>query len=44
LTDLRLGRRRFNIRFWRDGKETLFEVLRGNRNAVERRAVSARSG
>jgi glycogen debranching enzyme len=44
LTDLRLGRRRFNIRFWRDGKETLFEVLRGNRNAVERRAVSARNG
>jgi glycogen debranching enzyme len=44
LTDLRLGRRRFNIRFWRDDKETLFEVLRGNRNAVERRAVSARSG
>src|SRR3984957_1195898 len=44
LTDLRLGRQRFNIRFWRDGKETLFEVLRGNRNAVERRAVSARSG
>jgi len=44
LTDLRLGRRRFNVRFWRDGKETLFEVLRGNRNAVERRAVSARSG
>jgi glycogen debranching enzyme len=44
LTDLRLGRRRFNVRFWRDGEETLFEVLRGNRNAVERRAVSARSG
>jgi glycogen debranching enzyme len=43
LTDLRLGRRRFNIRFWRDGKETLFEVLRGNRNDVERKAVSARS-
>jgi glycogen debranching enzyme len=43
LTDLRLGRRRFNIRFWRDGKDTLFEVLRGNRNAVERKAVSARS-
>jgi glycogen debranching enzyme len=43
LTDLRLGRRRFNIRFWRDGKGTLFEVLRGNRNAVERKAVSARS-
>jgi glycogen debranching enzyme len=41
LTDLRLGRRRFDIRFWRDGKETLFEVQRGNRGAVARRAVSA---
>jgi glycogen debranching enzyme len=43
LTDLRLGRRRFNIRFWRDGKNTLFEVLRGNRDAVERKAMSVRS-
>jgi glycogen debranching enzyme len=41
LIDLRLGRRRFDIRFWRDGKETLFEVLRGKRSAVERKAVSA---
>jgi glycogen debranching enzyme len=41
LIDLRLGRRRFDIRFWRDGKETLFEVLKRKRSAVERRAVSA---
>ena len=41
LTDLRLGRRRFDIRFWRDGKETLFEVLRGKRSTVERKAASA---
>ena len=41
LVDLRLGRRRFDIRFWRDGKETLFEVLRGKRSAVERKAASA---
>jgi glycogen debranching enzyme len=34
LIDLRLGRRRFDIRFWRNGKETLFEVLRGKRSAV----------
>jgi glycogen debranching enzyme len=40
LIDLRLGRRRFDIRFWRDGKETLFEVLKGKRSAVERKAVS----
>jgi glycogen debranching enzyme len=41
LTDLRLGRQRFDIRFWRDGKETLFEVQKGKRAAVERKAVSA---
>jgi len=40
LTDLRLGRRRFNIRFWRDGKETLFKVLKGQHDAVERRSIS----
>jgi glycogen debranching enzyme len=40
LIDLRLGRRRFDIRFWRDGKETLFEVLRGKGSAVEQKAAS----
>jgi glycogen debranching enzyme len=40
LIDLRLGRRRFDIRFWRDGKETLLEVLKGKRSDVERKAVS----
>jgi glycogen debranching enzyme len=40
LTDLRLGRQRFDIRFWRDGKETVFEVQRGKRDAVERKAMS----
>ena len=29
LTDLRLGRRQFDIRFWRDGDETKWEVLKG---------------
>jgi glycogen debranching enzyme len=41
LIDLRLGRRRFDIRFWRDGNTTQFEVLKGKRGAVERKAVSA---
>ncbi|MEJ0095689.1 MAG: glycogen debranching N-terminal domain-containing protein [Methylocella sp.] len=40
LTDLRLGRRRFDIRFWRNGKETNFEVLRGSRDAVERTNIA----
>jgi glycogen debranching enzyme len=43
LTDLRLGRQRFDIRFWRDGKETVFEVRRGKRDVVERKAMSALS-
>jgi glycogen debranching enzyme len=44
LTDLRLGRRRFDIRFWRDGKNTFFEVLKGKRDAVERRTMSSFAG
>ena len=37
LLDIRLGRQRFDIRFWRDAEETRFEVLRGDPNAVGRR-------
>lgn len=37
LSDLRLGRRRFDIRFWREGEATKFEVLRGDRELVQRR-------
>jgi glycogen debranching enzyme len=40
LIDLRLGQRRLDIRFWREGKETVFEVLKGKRDAVERKAPS----
>jgi glycogen debranching enzyme len=36
LMDLRLGRRRFDIHFWRDGKDTAFKVLKGKPDAVER--------
>jgi hypothetical protein len=35
-----LGRRRFDIRFWRDGKNTLFNVLTGKRDSVERKSVA----
>jgi glycogen debranching enzyme len=38
LIDLRLGRRRFDIRFWRDGKNTRFEVTKGRQDAVELKA------
>ena len=36
LLDLRLGRHTFDIRFWRDGDCTRFEVLRGGKHVVER--------
>ena len=37
LHDLRLGRRSFDIRFWREDETTHFEVLRGAAHVVERR-------
>jgi glycogen debranching enzyme len=37
LTDLRLGRRQFDIRFWRDGDKTQWQVLKGDHDAVARR-------
>jgi hypothetical protein len=40
LTDLRLGRRRFDIPFWRNGKDTLFEVTKGKHDAVDRMGVA----
>ena len=41
LFDLRLGQHIFDVRFWRDGEETKFEVLRGNPRFVEQRSVVA---
>jgi glycogen debranching enzyme len=40
LIDLRLGRRRFDIHFWRDGKETIFKVMKGKPDAVERMSMA----
>jgi hypothetical protein len=39
--DLRVGKDLFDIRFWRDGEETQFEVLHGDPNAIA--ATSATS-
>ena len=44
LVDLRLGRRRFDIRFWRDGEDTLFKVLKGQRDAVEHMSIAGSGG
>jgi hypothetical protein len=35
-----LGRQRFDIRFWRDGNNTLFKVLAGKRDSVEWKSVA----
>jgi glycogen debranching enzyme len=40
LLDLRLGGRTMDLRFWRDGNETKFEVLRGDPRVVMLRAIS----
>ncbi len=40
LFDLRLGRRTFDVHFWRDGEETKFKVLRGDRKLVVRRSIA----
>ncbi|HEY6430983.1 MAG TPA: glycogen debranching N-terminal domain-containing protein [Acetobacteraceae bacterium] len=38
LQDLRLGKKTFDVRFWRDGETTRWEVLRGDASAVEARS------
>jgi hypothetical protein len=48
LHDLRLGKRAFDMRFWREGDVTRYEVLHGPAEMVEQRpfnpvAASARS-
>jgi hypothetical protein len=42
--DLRVGAHRFDIRFWREGEKTQFEVLKGDPTAVERRSFGAQFG
>jgi hypothetical protein len=44
LTDLRLGRERFDIRFWRDGKDTVCKVLAGNPDTVKRKGTALIGG
>jgi glycogen debranching enzyme len=40
LTDLRLGDKVFDLRFWREGDATSWEVTRGDAKAVEARAFA----
>ncbi len=39
LYDLRLGKQKLDVRFWRDDEETHFEVLRGDPTTVEERST-----
>jgi hypothetical protein len=34
--DLRIGKHKLDIRFWREGEQTAFEVLKGDPKLVER--------
>ena len=43
IRDLRLGRHKFDIRFWREGEQTEFEVLNGDAKLVERCEVGAKA-
>jgi glycogen debranching enzyme len=39
--DLRIGKHKLDMRFWREGGETAFEVTKGDASLVERRNISA---
>jgi len=41
VTDLRMDQHQFDIRFWREGDETKFEVLRGDERMIECSPMSA---
>jgi glycogen debranching enzyme len=43
IRDLRLGKHKFDIRFWREGERTEFEVLNGDARLVERCVVGAKA-
>ncbi|MGO9006649.1 MAG: amylo-alpha-1,6-glucosidase [Beijerinckiaceae bacterium] len=41
--DLQIGKRKFDLRFWRDGDQTRCEVLKGYRDAITRRSYASGS-
>jgi hypothetical protein len=40
--DLRVGKHKLDIRFWIEGKQTAFEVIKGDPNLVERCAIGTK--
>jgi len=41
--DLRIGKYKVSIRFWREGEQTVFEVTRGDPKLVERCEIAAKA-
>jgi glycogen debranching enzyme len=42
--DLRIGKHKLDIRFWTEGEETAFEVIKGDPKVVERCDIASRAG
>ena len=42
MQDLRLGKHKLDIRFWREGEQTSVEVIKGDPKLVERCDVAAK--
>jgi len=40
--DLRIGKHKLDIRFWREEEDTAFEVIKGDPNLVERCNMAAK--
>jgi hypothetical protein len=38
--DLRIGKHMLDIRFWREGEQTAFDVIKGDHKLVERRDIA----
>jgi hypothetical protein len=41
--DLRIGKHKLDIRFWRDGEETAFQVIKGDPRLVERCDIASKA-
>ncbi len=44
LRDLRLGRKTVDVRFWREGDDTLWDVVRGDASLIEARSFAVGAG
>jgi hypothetical protein len=43
VSDLRVGAEKFDLRFWRDGEGTRWEVLKGDKGAIIPRSFASAS-